>query len=114
MSQKTSGKGKRSAVVKIYGREYRIRSDAKEATVQRIARYVDQKMREVARSTQSPDPLGAAVLTAMNLAGEYLPGQDDKEATAGMTADRIRKLIQLVEGSLAQTASRRRVSRKRN
>jgi cell division protein ZapA (FtsZ GTPase activity inhibitor) len=113
MGEKAEGKRKRSTVVKIYGREYRIRSDEDEETVQRIARYVDGKMREVGKSVASADPVGVAVLTALNIAGEYLPGLDDREATAGMTAERIRKLIQIVDQSLIRTDPRQRAGRSR-
>ena len=112
MPQKSAGKARRATVVKVYGREYRIRSDEKEETVQRIARYVDEKMREMAQTAQSPDAVGVAVLTALNLAGEYLPRQNDRDDTAGMTSERIRKLIQIVDGSLAQTAPVRKSGRK--
>jgi cell division protein ZapA (FtsZ GTPase activity inhibitor) len=113
MAQKSEGKKKRSTVVKVYGREYRIRSDEDEQTIQRIARYVDGKMREVGKNTYSPDPVGVAVLAALNVAGEYLPGRDEREATAGMTAERIRKLLQIVDNSLARTDPGQRAGRSR-
>ena len=105
--------GKRSATVNIFGREYRIRSNEKEETVQRIARYVDKKMREVAKSTASPDPLGVAVLVALNVTGEYLPDREERQATAGMTADRVKKLIQTVDKALSTTGPVRSPGRSR-
>jgi cell division protein ZapA len=88
MTNRTEAKNKRSTVVKIFGHEYRIRSDEDEQTVQRIARYVDEKMQEMARRAQTPDPLGVAVLAALNIAGEYFPMREQREATAGLTAER--------------------------
>ena len=112
-NEKGGARGKRSTTVNIFGREYRIRSDEKEETVQRIARYVDKKMREVAKSTPSPDPLGVAVLVALNVTGEYLPGREDRQATAGMTTDRVKKLIQTVDNALSQTGRMRSSGRSR-
>ena len=113
MAHKTDTRQKRSAVVKIFGREFRIRSDESEQAVQRIARFVDQKMQETAKRTQTPDPLGVAVLAALNIAGEYFPMREEREATAGLTADRLRRLIHLVDGALEHTASSRGSTRTR-
>jgi len=113
MAHKTETRQKRSTVVNIFGREYHIRSDEDEQTVQRIAKFVDEKMQETARRTQTPDPLGVAVLAALNVAGEYFPMREAREATAGLTAERLRRLIHLVDGSLAHTASSRGSARAR-
>ena len=101
---KGGGKPKRATVVRVFGREYRVRSDEKEETVQRVARYVDKQMRELAKNSPSPDPLSVAVLVALNVTGEYLPNREDREAKAGMTVDRVRKLIHLMDGTMNQTA----------
>ena len=114
MANRTDTKNKRSTVVKIFGREYRIRSDEDERTVQRIAKFVDEKMQEMARRAQTPDPLGVAVLAALNIAGEYFPLREQREATAGVTAERLRRLIHLVDGSLAQGSSPRATARARD
>lgn len=115
MAHKTDAKNKRSTVVKVFGREYRIRSDEDERTVQRIAKFVDEKMQEMARRTQvqTPDPLGVAVLAAMNIAGDYFPMREEREATSGLTAERMRRLIHLVDGTLAHTAPTRGTARTR-
>ena len=106
-AMKASGKAKRSTVVKVFGREYRVRSDEKEETVQRVARYVDKQMREVAKNVASADPLGVAVLVALNVAGEYLPAREDRAAASGVTAEHVKKLIRLADNALSQTASGR-------
>jgi len=110
-ARKAQVKAKRSTVVKVFGRDYRLRSDESEESVQRIASYVDEKMQELAASIHSPDPLGVAVLTAMNVAGELLPSKEDRQATAGITAERVRRLISLVDGALGQTAPQGRRGR---
>ena len=114
MANKNDARQKRSTVVKILGREYRIRSDEDERTVQRIARFVDEKMQDMARRAQTPDPLGVAVLAALNIAGEYFPLREEREATTGVTAERLRRLIHLVDGSLTLTTPSRGTARARN
>ena len=106
-AMKAGGKVKRSTVVKVFGREYRVRSDEKEETVQRVARYVDKQMHEVAKSVASADPLGVAVLVALNVAGEYLPVREDRTAVSGVTAEHVKRLIRLADNALSQSASGR-------
>src|SRR4030042_3389491 len=98
MSQKSEARQKRSTTVTIFGREYRLKSDEDEQTTRRVARFVDEKMQEGARRMQVRDPAGIAVLTALNIAGEHLPVREDREAGAGITAERPRPLIQLGDG----------------
>ncbi len=114
MTQKNDAKQKKSTMVTIFGREYRIRSDEDEQTTRRVARFVDEKIQEVARRTQVHDPVGIAVLAALNIAGEHLPVREDREAASGVTAERLRRLIQLIDGTLAQTAPVRGSSRARD
>jgi cell division protein ZapA len=114
MAHKTDVRSKRSTVVNIFGREFRIRSDEDEQTVQRIAKFVDDKMQEMAGRSQAPDPVGVAVLAALNITGEYLPMREAREATAGLTAERLRRLVHLVDGALAHTASPRGSGRARD
>lgn len=72
--------GKGSTKVEIYGQEYRISGDADPEYVAEIARYVDKKMKEVAKGT----PLGSgslskiAILGALNIAEELFKERDEK------------------------------------
>ena len=57
--------------VVIHGREYPIRSDEDEEYVQRVASYVDSKMKEISDSNRPfPSPMAIAVLAALNIADE--------------------------------------------
>ncbi|MBN2543641.1 cell division protein ZapA [bacterium] len=57
----------------IHGREYPIRSDEDEEYVQKVASYVDSKMKEIADSNRPfPSPVAIAVLAALNIADELL------------------------------------------
>ncbi len=63
-------------VVRLMGRDYALLTDEDTAQVQRIARYVDRRMREVAITTHAGES-AAPVLTAMTLAGELFRAQDE-------------------------------------
>jgi cell division protein ZapA len=59
-----------SVRVEIYDQSYNLRgSDAE--YIQRLAAYVDLKMRAVAEQTRTVDSLRLAVLAALNIADEY-------------------------------------------
>jgi len=57
--------------VEIYDQSYNLRgSDAEH--IQRLAEFVDSRMRTVAEHTSTIDSLRVAVLTALNIADEYI------------------------------------------
>jgi cell division protein ZapA len=57
--------------VEILGREYNIRSDEGEERVQKIAQYVDEKLRKTSEISKTTSTLNAAILAAMDIANEY-------------------------------------------
>ena len=58
--------------VNIFGQEYSVRGGADGEHVQRVAAYVDERMREVARSSNQVSSVRVAILAAMNIADELL------------------------------------------
>ena len=89
---------KGSAKVEIYGQEYRISGDADPEYMAQIARYVDNKMKEVAKGT----PLGSlsriAILGALNIAEELFKERDEKNRIlAGIEAATSRMKDKLEE-----------------
>ncbi len=69
---------KGSTKVEIYGQEYRISGDADPEYVAEIARYVDAKMKEVARGTALGSLSKIAILGALNIAEELFKERDEK------------------------------------
>ena len=99
--------GKRSISVEIGGKEYRIRSDADEERLHRLAAAVDQAMQQIRKRTDTVDSHEIAVLTALNLARELVDLRDrvseaesaleQSESEASVGEDRLRSLIEQVE-----------------
>ena len=56
--------------ISIRGRTYTVRSDEEGEDLQQIARYVDQKMAEIADRSPRFDDYTVAMLAAMNIASE--------------------------------------------
>jgi cell division protein ZapA len=59
-----------SVRVEIYDQSYNLRGIDPEY-IQKLAEYVDSKMRAVAQQTSTVDSLRLAVLAALNIADEY-------------------------------------------
>ena len=57
--------------VVIYDQEYFMRGDLNQEYIQKLAQYLDAKMRSIAERTRTVDTLRVAVLAALNLADEY-------------------------------------------
>jgi cell division protein ZapA len=57
--------------VVIYDQEYFVRGDLEEEYIQKLAKYLDVKMRAIAGRTRTVDSLRVAVLAALNVADEY-------------------------------------------
>ena len=94
---------KRSVAVRIRGKEFRIRSDADEASLRRIAGYLDETMAEVEQKTGTVDSLGVAMLTALNLAREVVELRGERGG-AEVEPGRLRSLIELAESALETRA----------
>ena len=92
---------KRSVLVRILGQEYRIRSDADEASIQRVASFVDETMAKIRERTRTVDTLDLAILASLNLANDLLAARGAAPAAPdGMEwvdPKRLRALIAVAE-----------------
>ncbi|MDO5298818.1 MAG: cell division protein ZapA [Clostridia bacterium] len=67
---------KNKVVIHLMGHDYTLLTDQQPEKVQRLARYVDRKMREVAITTRAGETM-VPTLTAMTLADELFRAQDE-------------------------------------
>ncbi|HUU12883.1 MAG TPA: cell division protein ZapA [Terriglobia bacterium] len=57
--------------VEIYDQEYSMRGELDPEYIQKLAQFLDARMRSVAERTRTVDSLRVAVLAALNIADEY-------------------------------------------
>ena len=57
--------------VVIYDQEYFMRGDLNQEYIQKLATYLDTKMRSIAERTRTVDTLRVAMLAALNVVDEY-------------------------------------------
>jgi len=95
---------RRTVNVRIRGKEYRIRSEDDEETLQRVAGYLDETLAKVESKTGTVDSLDVALLTALNLARELVAIREGRRpgegGGLGVDPDRLRSLIELAESGL--------------
>jgi cell division protein ZapA len=90
--------------VEIYGQSYTLGGDLDEAYVQKLARYVDEKMRAVAEATHTVDSMRVAVLAAMAMADELHTREDDTGHRDDALRERAQQCLIILERALKQTA----------
>jgi len=67
----TAAKEPQGIRVVIYDQEYSMRGDLNQEYIQKLAHYLDAKMRSIAERTRTVDTLRVAILAALNVADEY-------------------------------------------
>lgn len=67
---------KNKVVIHLMGRDYALLTDQPADKVQRLARYVDRKMREVSITTRAGEAM-VPTLTTITLAEELFRAQDE-------------------------------------
>lgn len=72
-------KEKKRVSVAIFDQEYVVRSHEDGEYIDRLATYLDEKMREIKRKSPVLSPYKVAVLTALNLADELFKVQAEYE-----------------------------------
>jgi len=99
--------GKRTVNIRLAGKNYGLRSDADEDSLQQVAAYVDRSMQVIRDRTDTVDSLDVALLAALHLAREVLQLREAAEGSAGqdMDSDRLQALIEAVEQEVTESDS---------
>jgi cell division protein ZapA len=84
--------------IEIFGHVFRIAAgDASEDYLQRLASYVDERMKSIAETTKTASFNRMAVLTALNIADDLLKLQDRYESASRVLSDKTDDLLGLLE-----------------
>jgi cell division protein ZapA len=83
--------------VEIAGQRYPIRSGLDPDYVNRLAVYVDDKMRAAADSAPTGDSVRLAVLAALNIADELFRCRESSHTRDGQLAERAGELERLLD-----------------
>ena len=87
--------------VTIFGQDYTVKAPADSTYIQSIAKFVDEKMREVQQGlSDPPSTTRIAMLAAMNIADEYFAMRNDKEQFSSDIEGKVQSIIELVDEEL--------------
>jgi cell division protein ZapA len=86
-----------SVTVTIYGHEYTLKGEADSDYVQKVARFVDRKMKEVADSSTVASTAKVAILAAINIADELFRERQKRHEALAALDERTGHIAQLLE-----------------
>jgi len=88
---------KKPIEVEIFGQSYTIAGEADEAYVNKLARYVDGKMREIAKNGKNLPTTKVALLAAVNITHELFEIRQNKQTKDSDIEKRTKDLIENIE-----------------
>ncbi len=90
-------------VVQILGRPLTLKTSLPQEFLQAVAQLVDEHLRQLQRAFPACTLADLAILTALNLAGDFMEIKEDYHKLRAEIEERSRHLIQLLEthGSLS-------------
>jgi cell division protein ZapA len=86
----------KSFTISILGQKLSVLSDAGDEHVAYVVKYVDDKVKEVEHASGNINTLNIAILTALNIADEYIKYKEVKEGICNQLESRSEKLINLI------------------
>ena len=89
--------------IDIYDQSYNVNTDQNEEYLQKLAAYVDSKMRAVGEAARTVDSLKVAVLAALNIADEMFTLRERQREIEGSIRQHVEKCVTLVEKALEQS-----------
>jgi len=89
--------------VHIFGQTFSVGGDLDEAYVQRLAAYVDEKMRAISEMTPTVDTQKIAVMAALAIADELHTVRAERSDRDELLKEQAERCLSLVERALKQT-----------
>jgi cell division protein ZapA len=92
--------------VRIRNAEYLVQSEDNEQQVQRIADYVNEKLKEIEEGTEGLSEKRTAILAALDIAGDYFQILKEKENMVVALRQRTQSLIRSIDSVLGPSDRR--------
>jgi cell division protein ZapA len=92
--------------VRIRNAEYLVQGEDNEQQVQRIADYVNDKLKEIEQGTEGLSEKRTAILAALDIAGDYFQVLREKENLLSTVQQRTRSLIRSIDSVLGSSDKR--------
>jgi len=92
----------RTVKIQIFGQTYSVQGDLDEAYVQKLAAYVDEKMRAISDMTPTVDTQKVAILAALAIADELHSLRKERSDREDLLKEQAERCLTLVERALKQ------------
>jgi len=86
-----------SVTVSIYGHEYTLKGEADSEYVQKVAGFVDRKMKEIADNSSIASTTKVAILAAINIADELFRERQKRHEALALLDERTGQIANLLE-----------------
>ena len=83
--------------IKVLGKTFTVKTDAEEAHIQEVARYVNDKIDEILKKTRTVSSLNVAILTALNIADDLMKEREKRVALLKEVGMRSRDLVEKID-----------------
>ncbi len=101
---------KKDIKVKIAGNSYTIRSETDEDYTQHLARYVDNKMKEVTQGTDTQSSIKVAILAALNISNELFQLREKVSQQNEYIDRKATKLLSILESRLEESTTPEKIA----
>ncbi len=92
--------------VRIRNAEYLVQGEDNEQQVQRIADFVNDKLKEIEQGTEGLSEKRTAILAALDIAGDYFQILKEKETLLTSVRQRTQSLIRSIDSVLGPSDKR--------
>jgi cell division protein ZapA len=92
--------------VRIRNAEYLVQGEENEQQVQRIADYVNDKLKEIEQGTEGLSEKRTAILAALDIAGDYFQILKEKENLVSTVRQKTQSLIRSIDSVLGPSSKR--------
>jgi len=86
--------------VRIRNAEYLVQSEDDEQQVQRVADYLNDKLKEIEQGAEGLSEKRTAILAALDIAGDYFQILKEKESLVSSLRQRTQSLIRSIDSVL--------------
>lgn len=92
-----------STEIEIFGSVYSVRAGHDQEHLRKLARKVDEDMRQIADQMASVDTTRIAILAALNIADELYQSQRRQEGEREEITERLTRLTRTLDDTLGET-----------
>lgn len=86
--------------ISILGKEYTIKSDVEEKSLNQIANHLNQKVEEIIKTTKTVATHNILILAAMSIANDYFQAKDLNEALVNRVESKCDYLVSRINSQM--------------